>query len=191
MTAPWTSGVRTFLTNVCANDLVEVRLRAASSGPGIAPAELPVAGYVPHLVYVPEFGHNRSDTLGGEQDKDDPNEWRVNLAPMLCPFKGGLYLDGGVGRNYTVRMKISRCRQVARPEWSITLRSIGAVPIQIPQGVWAIEAPQDVNVTLDASGDTLALALAAGSKFPLGHLSQGTIVSPAGTVTALTCHVRL
>jgi len=189
MSAPWTSGSRAFLCNVCAGDLIEVRLKSAVAGPGPAPAELAVNGYVPHLVYVPEFGHNHKDLIGGEQDKDDPNEWRVNLQPIVCPYRGGLYLDGGAGVAYDVRIKRARCREFY--PWTITLRDIGVAPIAVPQGVYAIEAPRDVAVTLDSHGDILNLSLTAGVRFELGHLSQGTIASPAATIEALTCHVRI
>ncbi len=189
MSAPWTSGKRVHLCRVCTGDLIEVRLTSAVAGPGPAPAEGAVDGYVPHLVYVPEFGHNSKDTIGGEQNAADPNEWHLNLCPVVLPYRGDLFLAGGAGIAYDVRIKRARCRDFY--PLAITLRDIDATAIAFPQGVYAIEAPRDVNLTLDSHGDTLNLSLAAGTRFEVGHLGQGTVASPAGVVEALTCHLRI
>lgn len=187
MSQKWISGRRFLVCAVCAHDTVDVRLRTT------AVTERPVNGYAPHLVFVPEYGHNRPDLVGGELDQSDPAEYRLNLAPTYFPTKGQLWLDGGIGLlEYAVSFKRRRCSK-PQNEWAVTLRDLtaGLPAIKLPHGVHSISAPRDVSLSLVHAGDTLNLLLAAGLRFPLDHHSLGTINAAVGVVEALTCHVRL
>lgn len=188
MSFVWTSGARGLVCDVCAGDLLDVRLKSASL------AERAVDGYPPHIVFVPAFDTNDPERLGGQAPlTGDPVEFRLDLAPTYFPLRGQLHLDGGTGVAYEGSYSRSKCRKTrAREDWTITLRDIGAVtPIAFPRGVYAISVPRDSSVSLVAKGDTVALVLAAGHRCPLGHLAQGTIVSAGGTIEMVHCHVRL
>ena len=188
----WQSGTRSGkLLDTCPNDLITVRLAHQS---GIA--ETTREGYLPHLVFVPAFkGRDaRPNEYGGESPPTgDPIEFRVNLEPFWCPYRGEIYLDGG-GASALYEVTYERTRSVPRPreEPVITRHGVTTVPQKISRGVFAVSAGATVSTAaFTHAGTPFVLTIAPGIRVPLGCLAQGAVAATSGVIESLHFHVRL
>ena len=187
----WTSGRRSSAFSVCPGDLIAFRLKVDPDVPPAVAGEGPYLGYPPHIVFVPEFG-NGPQLVGGSQiSSSDPVEFKLNMAPFWVPYRGQIYLDGGLGVAYLVTWTQSRCHPRPADDLSITLEDVDTVTaVQLPRNVYAVQAAFDCDLIFAHAGDTRTISLAAGQKVPLGQVAQGTVKSASGIVPIVTLWVR-
>jgi hypothetical protein len=185
------------VTDVCAGDLVTVRLALA---PGEADdVERPNLQALPiHLVYAPRFSGGDDDergTVGGQLAPTlHPLEYRVDLVALWCPYHGQVALDGGGGRsaddqvNYFVWYERVRCAERPLDDPTLLLRDVGG-PTPIPRGAYAVSVPVPYDVRF-LSGVPLVLTLSPGQRFALGSLALGAFAGDTYVLPAITFHLR-
>ncbi len=190
----WQSGTRSsVMVSACAGDLITVRVLRR----GAAEEEVDAAYRPPHLIYAPTFGGGCEagpTTVGGmaAPKTEDPLEYRVDLAPLWCPYDGQIFLDGGGGRGpVDYDLFFERGRRALKPceDPTFTLRKVtGAVAM--PRGAYAVSVPVALSLSFGPAA-VHTFTVQPGQRFPLGSLAFGT-VAPGGSdpVEALAFHVR-
>jgi len=192
----WTSGARSSkLLDVCPGDLVIPRL-TKTSGPGERPGP---DGRVPHLVYVPRFEGRDAcpGQMGGERPTAaDPIEYRVDIAPIWCPYEGELYLDGGGAGGVVPNafdVIFSRTRQAPQPLHDPTYSLITiTAPSNVPRGAYRVAGPDYQSVQFVGVGG-LSKVLQVGERgIDIPAALAGTVApTVAGPIDALSFWVRL
>ncbi|EYF01892.1 hypothetical protein [Chondromyces apiculatus] len=186
----WRSGERSpVFADVCADDLLCVRLALVDPGE----VEDVGAGYrLPHLVYLPAFGGrgtNRPGIVGGmDAPTDDRLEYRVDLAPLFCPYQGQVCLDGGRGAEYRVHYERARCASRHVDDPTLTLHRVGG-RVDVPRGAYALSVVDNCELRFGPDA-TQVHPMHPTVRWPLGFRAMGWVEPADSIVHSIAFHLR-
>lgn len=179
---PWTSGTTQPLDCVFRPTVFQLRLEYVSG------TERPVNGLGPHVLFVPAYSDD-SPWNGDIPTDTDPFAYRFDLQSMVLPVAGSLYITGGSGANYKVRIA-KRLWQGPMPgRQGVTMRTIDAA-YALPRGCRAIKSSSAQVATITYAAENLVVDLPAGEWVELGSVGEGTIL-PVATIPLLSTDIVL
>ena len=175
----FTAGRRETICEVCAGDLVLVRLEPRD-GKLLADDR----GRLPHLVYKPTFAGEdisarRRHLLHGV---DTSPEWELDIGAFWAPVSGWLAIAGGGGdARFKVYHTVQHCRLDPGFEHTLSLLRINA-PVPRPRGAQDVRVGSSAVVRLSAAEQHIHVPMEpAGQRYPLGF---ATTIEPLN-VTSL------